>query len=68
MNLSNNTIYHTHSYYYTGIQYTSLTILKAMEIKRIILPILRKMREPLEALLRPQQQQSKKWRLDDKRG
>jgi hypothetical protein len=30
-----------------------------MEIKRIILPILRKMREPLEALLRPQQQQSK---------
>jgi hypothetical protein len=30
-----------------------------MEIKRIILPILRKMREPLEALPRPQQQQSK---------
>jgi hypothetical protein len=58
MNLSNNTIYHTHSYYYTGIQYTSLTILTAMEIKRI-LPILRKVREPLEALPRPQQQQSK---------
>jgi hypothetical protein len=30
-----------------------------MEIKRIILPILRKMREPLEALPGPQQQQSK---------